>query len=320
MRRRSIVRLTKGLVAVALLAALYWAADWHAVLRAAADLQAVWLAAAMLLFVPQTLVSALRWRAVVRWLCPLSVGQALRQTLAASALNLVVPSKLGDLSKAGMLAISRTAQARAALLAAWEKPADVLALALFWAAGTWGTVPAAGSLILCGVIGWSAGALRLRRAGMPAAFDVGRWTLDVRCSASADDRSRAPDHGGIPWVKLTLWSLALWSLHLLQIGCFLQAAGVEVGVQDTISRVPPAIFAGLVPLTLWGVGTRDAALIYLFADLAPASTMAVVGMLTALRYVVPGAAGIALLPGAFARAAVTGSGVHFVADSAIRCH
>jgi hypothetical protein len=87
---------------------------------------------------------------------------------------------------------------------------------------------------------------------------------------------------------------------LLQIGWFLRAAGVEVGVQETIARVPPAIFAGLLPITLWGVGTRDAALVHLFADLAPASTMAVVGMLTALRYVVPGAVGIALVPGAFA--------------------
>jgi uncharacterized membrane protein YbhN (UPF0104 family) len=320
MRRRSVIRLTKGIVAVALLAALYWAADWRAVLRAAADLRAEWLAAAMLLFVPQTLASALRWRAVVRGLCALSVRQAVRQTLAASALNLVVPSKLGDLSKAGMLDIPRAAQTRAALLAVWEKAADVLALAFFWAAGTWGVVPAAGGLILCGAVGCSARALWIRQARMPAAFDVGRWTLDIRCSGSTDDRTPAPDHGGIPWVSLTVWSLALWSLHLLQIGCFLQAAGVDVGVRETIARVPPAIFAGLVPLTLWGVGTRDAALIHLFADLAPASTMAVVGMLTALRYVVPGAAGIALVPGAFARAEGTGSGVNFVAASAIRCH
>src|SRR6266508_1190822 len=112
MHRRSLIRLTKGLVAVALLVALYWAADWRAVLGAAGDLKAGWFAAAMLLFVPQTLASALRWRALARGLCRVSVGQALRQTLAASALNLVVPSKLGDLSKAGMLGLKGPAQAR----------------------------------------------------------------------------------------------------------------------------------------------------------------------------------------------------------------
>ena len=60
--RRNLIRLVKALVAVALLVGLYWAADWRAVLRSARDLDAVWLGAAMLMFVPQTLVSALRWR------------------------------------------------------------------------------------------------------------------------------------------------------------------------------------------------------------------------------------------------------------------
>ena len=58
-----------------------------------------------------------------------------------------------------------------------------------------------------------------------------------------------------------------------------------------------AIFAGLLPVTLWGIGTRDVALVWMFADVAPAPAMAVVGMLTALRYIVPGLAGIPCLSG-----------------------
>ncbi len=305
-------------MAIALLAGLYWAADWRAVLAAAADLNGAWLTAALLLFVPQTLVSAIRWRAVVRGLCRLTVGQALRQTLAASALNLVVPSKLGDLSKAGMLGVRGSAQARAVLLAGWEKAADVLALALFWAAGVWGVASASVVLLLGVIASLVAWLLLRRRASIPSTFDVGRWTLDVGRS-SQEEHTQTARATSIPWLSLAIWSLALWSLHLLQIGFFLRAAGVEAGVEDTMARVPPSIFAGLVPLTLWGIGTRDAALIHLFADLAPASTMAVVGMLTALRYVVPGAVGIALVPGAFARSKGTGPGVHFVAENAIAC-
>src|SRR5256885_10962555 len=101
--RRNLIRLVKAVVAVALLVGLYWAADWRAVLRSARDLDAVWLGAAMLMFVPQTLVSALRWRTLVRPLRRLTVGESMQHTLAASAVNLIVPSKLGDLSKAGML-------------------------------------------------------------------------------------------------------------------------------------------------------------------------------------------------------------------------
>src|SRR5262245_35518405 len=104
--RRNLVRVAKALVAVALLVGLYWAANWRDVLAAAQQLDTLWLGWAFLLFVPQTLVSALRWRALVWPLERLSIGQSVRQTLAASAVNLVLPSKLGDLSKAGMLGVA----------------------------------------------------------------------------------------------------------------------------------------------------------------------------------------------------------------------
>jgi len=76
-------------------------------------------------------------------------------------------------------------------------------------------------------------------------------------------------------------------MHLM-----LLAAGVSVGFDVSLARVPAAIFAGLLPLSLCGIGTRDGALIWLFSDVAPAGTMAAVGLLTATRYLVPGAAGI----------------------------
>ncbi len=100
---RRLSRGVKLLVAATLLVALYSAADWNAVGAALLSLDGAYLAAAPLLFVPQTLLSALRWKFLVSRLQPISVGQAVRHTLAASALNLVVPSKLGDLSKAAML-------------------------------------------------------------------------------------------------------------------------------------------------------------------------------------------------------------------------
>src|SRR5690606_18407032 len=86
----------------------------------------LWLAAALSMFVPQTAVSAWRWQGLTAGIHQISLMTALRQTLAASALNLVVPSKLGDLSKAGML--PRQAIKPAAGLVVLEKGSDVAAL------------------------------------------------------------------------------------------------------------------------------------------------------------------------------------------------
>jgi hypothetical protein len=67
-----------------LLAALYWHCDWRRVAAAVAQLDLGYLALAFLLFVPQTLVSAWRWQRLAAPLCLISLGEAVRQTLAAS--------------------------------------------------------------------------------------------------------------------------------------------------------------------------------------------------------------------------------------------
>jgi hypothetical protein len=259
-----LLRLLKIAVAIALLAGLYTAADWSKVGEALVSLEPAPLVAALLLFVPQTLLSAWRWRRLAAPLAKISFAEALRQTLAASALNLVVPSKLGDLSKAAMLPVSDgAARARAGGLTLLEKGADVAALAALWAAG-W-----------LGVDGISLSLLLLVLAAL------GRLTPLAA--------SRA--------YFAAVATLGLWSLHLLQIDFFLKAAGVFVSWAEATSRVPAAIFAGLAPISFWGVGARDSALVWMFSDIAPASAMTAVGLLTALRYLLPGLAGIPCLLG-----------------------
>ena len=269
--RRVGPRAAKVTVAVILLVALYTMADWRAVARAVAGLDPGYLVPALILFVPQTLVSAARWRFLAAPVCRISLLEGTRQTLAASALNLVIPSKLGDLTKALMLPVEPADRVKAGRWVVFEKISDVAALSAFVVVGS----IAVDCRILTGVAAlllalfWLTGRSTLR---LPRDSILTRATI---CAA---------------------WSIVLWSLHLLQIHWFLLAAGVETSLAVTAARVPLAIFAGLLPVSFCGLGTRDAALVWLFSDTAPAATMAAVGALTALRYLVPGLAGIALLP------------------------
>jgi len=54
-------------------------------------------------------------------------------------------------------------------------------------------------------------------------------------------------------------------------------------------RVPIAIFVGLLPITLAGIGTRDGALVAL---IAPHAVAALVGLFSTLRYVVMALLGV----------------------------
>ncbi|MHB1036099.1 MAG: lysylphosphatidylglycerol synthase transmembrane domain-containing protein [Pirellulales bacterium] len=252
--------LFKLAVASAILAGLYWAADWRAVGRAIVGLDGRLLVAALVLFIPQTLVSARRWQILVRPICDISLGEAIHQTLLAAVANLVIPSKLGDATKAGMVG---GAIGPVTCCLVFEKVGDVAALAVF---------------LLVGGLGWQAPGPWISVAVLAGALVLMRfWPNSLAQRASV----------------AMAYSLLLWVLHLAQIDLFLQAAGVVVPWPTVLARVPVAIFAGLLPITLWGVGTRDSVLIWMFSDVASASTMAVVGLLTALRYLVPGVAGLA---------------------------
>jgi len=252
---------------------LYRAADWRIVFAAIASLDVALMVAAAALFVPQTFLSAWRWKCLMAAVAPLSIATATKHTLAASALNLVIPSKLGDLSKAAFAPVAAgTDRRRAAMLVGYEKGTDLAAIAIAMLLGRWA---------------W--GAMNLGLACVAAAiasYGALQWLRR---------RSRLTNWIPSRMVAVALLTSLLWTMHLAQIHCFLLAAGVSTDWPTTAARVPAALLAGVLPAAFCGVGTRDAALVWLYADAAPAATMVVVGLLTALRYVVPGAIGIPLL-------------------------
>jgi hypothetical protein len=261
--------------AALLLAALYRAADWRVVGQTLASLDLLYLAAALALFVPQTLLSAWRWRMLAQPVQKIPYNAALRHTAIAAAWNLIVPSKLGDLSKAALVPdLSAPQRAAVGGLVVIEKLADVAALCALILAGMAGE-RFFSALAFAAVVSFSAGESNIR-PGLLARLSQARVsprTLTLLCIST----------------------LVLWCLHLWQIELFMRAAGVVVPWQIAAARLPLAIFAGLLPVSFCGVGTRDAALVWLFADVAPAGAMAAVGLLTALRYLAPGAVGIAVL-------------------------
>lgn len=267
--RKRLIFAAKIAITVLLCALLLRAADWRAVLQQARDVDRRLLALAVLLFVPQTLISAWRWKVLVRPVTQIGIAEATREILAASALNMVVPAKLGDFSKAAMLpGVPPGRGKEAAIRAVVEKLSDVAMLLISIGLGRLALIHRS----------WSFAAI----GALAAMFGLAHsWIVRRRGTSVL-----------LPFVALTLVS---WCVQFTQLHLFLLCCGVEATISQTLQRVPLAIFAGLVPAAFCGIGTRDAALVYLFADIADSSRMAVVGMLTALRYLVPGAIGIPLL-------------------------
>ena len=75
---------------------------------------------------------------------------------------------------------------------------------------------------------------------------------------------------------------------------FFLALGLKIDFMIILAIVPLGIIVGMIPITIAGIGTRDAAFIYLFKDIVPSHVMIAFGMIFSLRYIIPALVGLPL--------------------------
>jgi hypothetical protein len=92
--------------------------------------------------------------------------------------------------------------------------------------------------------------------------------------------------------KVTVTSVFIWFLHLLQIWMFIFALRAYAPFLANLALSPLAILAGLLPLTFAGMGTRDEALVLLYTPFFDKPTALALGILCTARYVLPAIGGL----------------------------
>lgn len=287
-------------VSLLILALVWWRVDLRSILAAAAAADPLWLALGLAAVVPLTLGTAWRFKMLSR--SPLGVGTAARLILSSSTLNLILPSKAGDFAKAWVLTRRYGVDGKLALsVVVLEKMLDLASL-LFWgvlallwigpdtpllaaaAAATAGLLLLLTLLLVPGLSGGVLDALSHLlpgRAGALAAAFGRDWRETLAWFWSETGRA-----GGT-----LLLSLGLWAAHLAQFWLFARALGF-VPFLDNMAFATLSILAGLLPFTMAGIGTRDAAIVWFYRDWLSPGQGAVLGVLATLRYVLPAIAGL----------------------------
>jgi hypothetical protein len=296
---------------VALLTFLFLGIDRADLMRNFASTRMSWFLLALGLFVPQIGIIALRWKRMVDLFTPITWGESVGLILAGNTMNLVLPSKLGDLSKGWFLhRMGALDLKRAMNVVVFEKMLDVAALALFMLAGvvlllmqptSAAVSPAA--LLLAGLLGLAAvggvavlyfvplDALPGMKCGLAWLGTKPRATRVYRMLVASHEVMALLQSRGARRGRIIALSLTIWVFHLLQIYCFFRSLDAVVGPGQFSSLVPLAIFIGLIPLTIAGFGTRDGALQAFFPQYPP-EVMLAVAMYVNLRYILPALAGI----------------------------
>ncbi len=238
-----------------------------------ADLRLV--AAAFCLSLTFPWLCAIRWNLIVRRLgTDLGWWNSFILVMAAWPLGTITPAKSGDLIKIvflkDILSYSRTT---GVILA--ERVMDVVALGLFGLVGSmvygFPTAGLVAGAILAGVLLFFLAASSSLVNRVPA-----KWRGMMLEVLEASRRLyRSAGTLGI----ILIMTLLNWFLTFLQTWICYRALRAEVPLLYVVAALPIAIFVGLIPITLAGMGTRDSAIILLFQPYATWETNLAVGVL-----------------------------------------
>ena len=294
-------------VSGALLVTLYRSLDMRLVSQALLRGNPWWLAGSIAGILPITAVRALRFY----WVSPpgslRSVTEALRLTLVASAFNVFLPAKSGDLSKSYFLAKRSATSAGVSIsVVVYERLCDVFALAA-WCLLGWSLsrprVPGlwAAFWMVLAVVGAASGlaisSRRFARLTARLATGVLQHRRLARVHRIIDGWPELLRSLGGRRRLIASVSVVLWLGHLVQIWLFTLALNTPVPFTASASLSAIALMAGQLPFTFAGLGTRDVALVVLLSGsgyMAPESAAAV-GLLMATRNLVPPLIGLPMI-------------------------
>ncbi len=298
-------KLISLVVSLGILAIIYWQVDTARLLEALRNCHLGWLSASLLMTIPLTLFTSWRLQQLMPRRGQLGFSEANRLILVASVLNLILPSKLGDIAKAYFMRDKGHLTGSLALsLVVFEKACDMLSLLLWCVFGLlvypqkdllfWTmTAGVTGSLLF--------GTLLLSSTSFANLFfNTGRRFAPgkVGTKLARLQESWSEMHGYF-WAskrqltKVVLTSIFIWYLHLLQIWMFALTLNASVPFITNLALAPLALLAGLLPLTFAGVGTRDAALVLFYKPYFPdAASAAALGVLCTSRYLLPAIGGL----------------------------
>jgi glycosyltransferase 2 family protein len=308
-------KLISLLVSLGVLALIYWRLSQHGQLAKLVQIFAscdrVWMAVSLGMVVPLTLFTSWRLQQLMPRAGQLGFGEANRLILVASVLNLILPSKMGDIAKAYFMRDRGHLEGSLALsLVVFEKACDMLSLLLWCVFGLaccivdpsihpqkdalfWIMAAGVSALLILGLLLLGSERFAAFFFALAGRFAPGKMKLKLaKLAASWGEMHAYFWSSKRRLAKITLTSIFIWFLHLLQIWMFILALRAWAPFLANLALSPLAILAGLLPLTFAGVGTRDAALVLFYGSYFDAPTAAALGLLCTARYVLPAIGGL----------------------------
>lgn len=221
-----------------------------------------WLAAAAGMSLLAPVLVALKLLLVLRLVdVRRSFGRCWSAVMAAVTLNAVIPGRGGDFVRAAFLAEEPGTLSLLVGAVLVERLLDVLMLGLM-----------AGAASLAGgggVVTWIALAVGAVAVGAVAALALGH-RLPVRPEAAERAGRAARALGSRPGLAMVILGMTAicWTNNVATMELSLRAVGADIPTLAVYEATPIAVLTGILPVSVNGIGTRDAAMVMLLAGRA----------------------------------------------------
>ena len=252
------------------------------------------LLAAFALTIPFLYFKVLRWMYILRYGgSEASFGEAAVSLMGGMGFALITPARVGEVARVAYLRDPR--KLRLASLVMLDKFFDVLVLVLLSSVGAWQILgwPLGALLLAVGVAGllftYFPELFRRRLSFVERRMPLGGKTADVLGALE----SLSPAATTL-YIALTA---AAFAIVILQFGIILHAAA-NVSVRVALLTFPLVILTNVLPLTIAGLGIREATAVLLLAHFhVPAAIAAIAAfVMFFLNTALPGIIGALLVP------------------------
>jgi len=291
------------LVSGILLAIIYRKVDLAVLKETLLNLSPVPAIAFLILILVQLVLSTIRWNLFTRQLGGVKLGfiSSLQQVVGSYSANLLIPGKWGEIVRIPWMK-KFPLKVPVLFMVFLEKALDTLSVvsilfisSLILVITNYSTpvpilpfVLISGAVLILvisvvifrkdlGVLVTKLGSLRKKPLKQDGFIQKGKMLLEIA--------------GNKFWLYYA-FSFLIWVLQVLQFYFIFLMLGITLSLVYTYAGSCLALLAGVIPVSIAGMGTRDAVIIGFFNHLAPYEMLASVGILSLLRIILPSLIGI----------------------------
>ena len=270
-------------ITIAIFYFIFTKIDFYSVIEVLSHANLFYLFIALLLIVIILLITAKRWQTILAMMSyNLRYKECFNLIMGALPLTSITPSKSGDVIKAYYLRDKIPASVTIGSVLT-ERIFDVLTLVLFFLLGMTFCKKYESASIAFVIFTFIIALFLLARASCEFHLPIKRSWNEKLQNIILATKLVTKDKKAFSIILSS--SLLIWFISVVQTLIFFYALGINVPLLFTMANIPIAIFIGLIPVTLGGMGTRDAAIIFLFSDYATPSQLLGVGILfSVFRY------------------------------------